>query len=277
MDTKALRVCIAGAAKNIIKDIDNSLKKLEEIKSIFHESSIIIIAEDHSSDGTKEYLKSQTNRIIYLDLDNKINVEDNRTTKLAQIRNSIMEYIHSNYSTYDYIILSDLDNVLSVLKPEHIQKYVFSFPNSDWDAIFPNALGKYYDIWALKSEALGISFDCWDYFNHLLQNEVAHHVAKYLAVKKYQTIIKPENKLIPVESAFGGLGIYKLSATRNCYYNGETNMCECKHLFKYDISSLPCRKDTCEHRSFHKDMIEKNGAKLFIHTNFFVCTQSEHL
>lgn len=66
----------------------------------------------------------------------------------------------------------------------------------------------------------------------------------------YQPILDnlaPEEWL-PVDSAFGGFGIYRMSKTIDCHYSGT------------DENGLM----DCEHVAFHRDMMTKHGAKIFI-------------
>jgi hypothetical protein len=84
--------------------------------------------------------------------------------------------------------------------------------------------------------------------------------------------------LLPVESAFGGLGLYRLSKTRDCRYVGLTEECSCKGVLDFGPNSTnPCAPETCEHVAFHRDMILKHDAKMFIHSQILVKTQQEHL
>jgi hypothetical protein len=87
--------------------------------------------------------------------------------------------------------------------------------------------------------------------------------------------------LVPVESAFGGLGLYRLSKTRECRYVGLTEECSCKGVLDFGSGLLPsnnpCAPETCEHVAFHRDMILKHDAKMFIHSQILVKTQQEHL
>jgi hypothetical protein len=110
-----------------------------------------------------------------------------------------------------------------------------------------------------------------------LQMEVglSRMAAKLACVTQFQKFITATpRRLIPVESAFGGMGLYRLAATRDCRYVGIMGDCTCHDVVAF---STPCTIETCEHVAFHRDMIEKHGAKLFICSTLIVKTQQEHL
>ncbi len=188
------------------------------------------------------------------------------------MRKELLKYVHKTYGKYDYIINADLDAVIHGLDITNIRK-VFEDVAEPWDALFANVPGNYYDIWALRSPQLGIDFDCWDAYGHLVQNGTDPEVARRECIYKYQLELPKEGPLIPVKSAFGGLGIYKLSVTRGCDYDWETYRCSCKHI---KTKRGPCLAYLCEHVPFHIDMIRK-GAKLFICPFLMVSNQEEHL
>jgi hypothetical protein len=169
----------------------------------------------------------------------------------------------------------DLDGILDDFDIYSIRKALKT--PEPWDALFANSAGKYYDIWALRSKELNVMFDCWDFVRHM-QHQIGlkQDFAKEIAVKQYQNKIAPDRKPIPVESAFGGLGLYRLAKTAGCVYSGQTTTCTCTELMK-NIAPNSCFPYTCEHISFHKDMIDKHGAKLFILPSLLVKSQDEHL
>lgn len=62
-----------------------------------------------------------------------------------------------------------------------------------------------------------------------------------------------QRPLLPVDSCFGGLAIYRYEALRGCRYS-----------FRY---SQPPHMLECEHVLFHQCIREQNGAKLFANPN----------
>ena len=269
---------LIGAARSIADKLPKSLATMTQIAALWSKSAIVI-AENGSTDGTKAVLESfrrtDPDRHRILTLDAEANAIPARTMRLALVRNRLLEYIHAHYTTYEYILMVDLDGILDDFDIYSIRKALKT--PEPWDALFANSAGKYYDIWALRSKELNVMFDCWDFVRHMqIQIRLTQDFAKEIAVKQYQNKIAPDRKPIPVESAFGGLGLYRLAKTVGCVYNAQTTNCTCTELMK-NIAPNSCFPYTCEHISFHKDMIDKHGAKLFILPSLLVKSQDEHI
>lgn len=269
---------LIGAARSIADKLPKSLATMTQIAALWSKSAIVI-AENGSTDGTKAILESfrqsDPDRHRILTLDAEANSIPARTMRLALVRNRLLEYIHAHYTTYEYILMVDLDGILDDFDIHSIGKALKT--PEPWDALFANSAGKYYDIWALRSAELNIRFDCWDFARHIqLQTKLPPEFAKEIAVKQYQKKIETDRAPIPVTSAFGGLGLYRLAKTVGCTYNGQTTTCSCAKLIN-NIVPGSCFPYTCEHISFHKNMIDKHGAKLFILPSLLVKSQDEHL
>jgi len=265
---------IIGCAKNIAPHLTKLIKSLDSIRALWA-SAAVIIAENGSTDGTKAILASYGKRpqTHILTLDTEANPIQSRTERLAFIRNHMMDFIHSHttYSTYDYILAVDLDGVLDGFKPSCLEA---AFKSSNWDALFANTTGGYYDIWALRCKAMGFNHDCWDLVRHLMIQGYDREVAKAVCIKPYQTALPSTPAFLEVQSAFGGLGLYRLAKTKGCRYDGLTRACSCQSVSEF---LTPCAPECCEHVAFHRDMIEKHGAKLFICKEIKVKPALEHL
>jgi hypothetical protein len=209
----------------------------------------MLIYENDSEDNTVNILKKFKKKHKYFDYISE-NIQDDltctnvlsRTEILAHGRNTLLNHIQG----FDYMIMVDLDDVISTFKPSQL-KYLFE--NKEWDALFANC-ETYYDVSALRIEKdkwthacpfKVIDYDCW---------KKVHYHKSTRFVSQHQIKIPSSAPLIPVNSAFGGFGIYKVNKI-----NG-----------RYDGSN------ECEHVSFHKGM--KN---LFICPKFMVKTQNEHI
>jgi len=271
------RCVIIGCAKSVAAHLQSTLAQIDAIRSLWA-SAAVVIAENGSTDSTKQLLaayaaKPQTH---ILTLDAEANPISSRTERLALVRNKILNFVHETYPTFDYVLSVDLDGILDGFKPSGLVDLFKSFPTDTWDGVFANVGGKYYDIWALRRPDLGLTYDCWDMIRHLqLEGGVSRADAKQTCVTQFQTVIKPTPaRLIPVDSAFGGLGLYRLAATRGCTYVGRTQECSCQRFAAFNQTM--CAPETCEHVAFHRDMVHK-GAKLFICSSLLVKTQQEHL
>ena len=125
-------------------------------------------------------------------------------------------------------------------------------------AVFANQLIRYYDLWALRHPQL-CPFDFWhEVLDHALQGKTdqAAFDAVYTQVLKR---VPHDMEPIEVESAFGGLGIYKMNYVVN------NKMRYIGRLCRY-INGAPMgfvELQTCEHVTFHQG-ISALGGKMFI-------------
>jgi hypothetical protein len=145
--------------------------------------------------------------------------ESSRTKRIAQCRNEYMNYAnqHDLFKKHNYTILVDLDDILQI---EDDFKYQLAscFVRSDWDVLASNRRSKYYDIWALRSKELGITFDCWKMVDE-------GRMTRYEAVSQFQKIIPTDHPWIKVESAFGGMVLCRSESIQHRVYDG-SNGCE---------------------------------------------------
>jgi glycosyltransferase involved in cell wall biosynthesis len=248
---------VCGCTKNSAAYIETHLSLLYSMSPLFEKFKMMIYEND-STDNTKEILEEFKKTHILFDYVSEniisgtisgIN-ERIRTQVLAHGRNTLLKYI----SGYEYMIMVDLDDVIATFKPSQL-KYLFQ--ETGWDALFANCVGKYYDIWALRIKEKTpecpfqvIDYDCW---------EIAQQYKSKRVVSQHQIQIPITNPLIPVDSAFGGFGMYRVSAIKSSKYIGVKN-----------------GRMVCEHVEFHNEL-KKKGARLFICPKFLVNKQDEHI
>tara|TARA_B100001057_G_scaffold501098_1_gene620499 strand:+ start:19 stop:855 length:837 start_codon:yes stop_codon:yes gene_type:complete len=232
---------IKNEAKNLkkfFKIIDDIIFKFEDYFLIFVESESI----DKSSSILRNYLKNRRGQLITFKLNNKFN----RIKNLELCRNKYLDHIKNENALlkFDYLVVMDVDGVNNKLNYAKI-KNSLDF-QKDWSAIFPNQKYYYYDIFALR-----ISNLIEENFVEKVQFEYAIKKVKSLKKIFYENLTKfffvtrkKKNRFINVNSAFGGLGIYKLDRVIK---------------FKYDSNN---GKD-CEHVKLNESLNSKFG-KLFI-------------
>jgi len=221
------KVIICGVVKNVEKFIRNSIGISINTGELFEDYRIIIY-ENNSTDNTKEILKEFKNgnekiRIISETIDDEeikrnskiwayteITGSDHpcRMEQIANARNKVIDEIKKpEYDEFTYIIMIDLDT--NHLDPNGI---IDSFNNRDlnsWDVIYANGLdnsGYYYDKYALRSKSNIFAFGAELYGDDF-----------YLYTNSLM-IKFDEPNLIPIVSAFGGIGIYKKAVFDNCRY-----------------------------------------------------------
>lgn len=210
-------IVFVGMSKNCLNNSKKNLEFLKNYKSISKHNIKICVIESDSTDGSKEYFSNlkQSNGLDFLkEIDNLENTEKSRISRLAICRNEALKYIKTHYKKDLIYIPMDFDiDLFKLTKPEDFNLLINYFVNqSHIDCMFPFSLPFYYDIFALRSKN-------WVEKNNIYKSKLLKERFKigsvffnYFLVFRKQLSINSFNKsLIPVESAFGGMGMYKIN------------------------------------------------------------------
>ena len=119
-----------------------------------------------------------------------------------------------------------------------------------WHALFGNSVPRYYDLWALRSAALGLDYDC-------LEDKTQVEAHGFCFV--YGIELDPRAPPVPVDSAFNGVAVYSMSALRHAGCS-------------YELSS---KLATCEHVGFHM-CLRRRGLRLGIDPSLVQGCGAEH-
>lgn len=247
---KKKKIVFIGCARSCESTIRESIAVISKIGSLFSEYKIIV-AENNSSDNTRKILEDicQTYPIELFAFDNLDAVMPYRTQRLSFCRNKLLDAAIN--SQYDYICVADLDGVFS--ESLQLSSFLSNWEFEEcWDACFPINEGIYYDLWALRHpelmpEDFSIRMNRADYV--LDQLNIMNVFVNPLQNIKFDLI----KGWLEVDSAFGGMGIYKAHSLTNARYWGLDN-----------------RVETCEHVELHRKMKANNSAKLYINPRFIV-------
>lgn len=143
-----------------------------------------------------------------------------------------------------------------------------SLKREDWDALSFNT-PPYYDIWGLS---------IWPYcfsYNHFEKNDENYYIIQTYVTKLLNNL--PQNELLPCISSFNGFSIYRTIKFLNTYYDGRVR----KDLIpKINIAAhmkatnsplvykkyitVDGRYEDCEHRAFHIQARQNDGARIMI-------------
>jgi len=240
-EMKKYNVIFCGTIRDCEKYIVNILNNIEICGKKFNDFCVVIYEND-SKDNTRELLEiNQKSNYYYLFEDNIL--EKRRTVRLANGRNKILEKCRelnkNNY--YNYLIMLDMDDVNDNGKFVNSIESCFQYNVNDWDVLTGNQSDRYYDIWALRKKD--------DYDRDFRKDPNG------LPTKFYE-----KNGLLEIDSAFGGIAIYKISSIpKECKYIGE--------YFENNEEDFEPYSEKCEHVDFNK-CIKKNGGELFLNTDF---------
>lgn len=218
-----------------------------------------LIIESDSSDQTLEKLKRLMSKydIEYKSLGQLRKKHPKRTERMAICRNEYLKEIRENpiYQDIDYVVVADFDGVNLGLTQEAVAT-CWEMPVK-WDACFANQNAPYYDIWALRHD-LWCSIDCFEQERFLKEHGVDHFLSRYISVLSKMIRISEYDEPIKVQSAFGGLGIYKKEKILNGEYRGID----------------PYGREVCEHVPLHLDFFK--NAHLYINPRLVNGGWNEH-
>ncbi|QWD87133.1 hypothetical protein AOC06_00695 [Polynucleobacter paludilacus] len=264
--THQKRVIFAGIARDCEKFLPNVLEEISSLSEIFIDSAFIFLEND-SQDLTKKILNDwgqSKNNFTLLNMDG-LGQLPIRTLRLEYLRNTYIEFIKKNdvISNFDYLLTLDMDDVntegLNI--DRFIESVQFLDAAADRAAVFANQEGIYYDMWALRHKEL-CPGDIWEEALDFVDKFKLSDVEAYQKTFRKRILSFDKNRdFVEVDSAFGGIGIYKLSYVLNNPnpYLGS----KVKVLMSADKKVLISRMQVCEHVHFHRG-IRAIGGKLFI-------------
>jgi len=263
------RVIFAGVARDCEKFLPEVLRTINQISELFKDSGYVFLEND-SSDATKKILnewgRSKKN-FTFLNMDG-LGQLPIRTLRLEYLRNACIEFIKSEISIngFDYLIILDMDDVNSSgLDVSKISESIeFLEKEKERAGVFANQSGTYYDMWALRHKII-CPHDVWEeIFDYVQAFKVSDEVAYQNTLQKRIFSLGLQDDYLEVDSAFGGLGIYKLAyvlKNPNPYLGSKVKVVKndagIPMIFKFQ---------SCEHVHFHLG-IRGCGGKLFIKPN----------
>jgi hypothetical protein len=248
----------------IVKDAETTLARdIERLNSAFAGFSSVswFLVESNSEDQTKEILfqiKESKPDFNFVSLDQHMLSDASRTVVLAEARNRYLaEVIHNPYyEKIDFVVVSDFNNLNSSLNKAAVDSCFEG--EIAWDVCCANQSGPYYDIWALR-HPLWSPNDCWEVHAFFRKQTLFPEVALIKAVYSRMIRIKQTSEWIEVDSAFGGLAIYKRSRFIKGKYAGLT----------------PDLRPICEHVPFNLSL-RSQGAKIFINPRLINFSRTDH-
>jgi hypothetical protein len=253
------KILLAGPVRNVEHAIENEVKTLASSLHEFKEVYCFVVESDSSDNTVKklEELQQIIKNFTFISVGKLSDKLPRRTDRISLCRNLIIDEVASNpqFADIDYIAMADLDGMNALVTPEKIaQCWEVDEP---WDVITANQLGEYYDIWGL-SHPFWNPMDCWEQ-KHQLENILGDEMALNIAVGCKQSPIDPRADLIEVDSAFGGLGIYKRESFLAGRYAGTDDQ----------AGGI----DVADHIPFHRDLRQK-GYRIFINPALINCDKS---
>ena len=246
---------------SIVRDAERGLKRnIPQIKALcgYFKDFKVFVYENDSNDNTKNSLKSGvkvTQPHVFISLNKTNNAvrtissvsesgdvnpfySRKRIEKMADLRNSYMEFIYAEGWKADYLMVVDLD--VAWIRADNI---LSSFEKDNWDAVTaydyslsPKLKWRNHDSYALTE--LGDE-----------NNPQTEYITKMLS-EKYASM-QQNNDWVRVFSAFGGLAIYRFECVKGLRYKAMDN----------DDKRV---EEKCEHFSIYRQMADKGFDKVYI-------------
>lgn len=260
---------------------------IDNLTSLFSDWKIVMVY-DESNDSTLSTLmelKTRYGKNLQI-VQNRFRRTQSRTQNIANARNTFMDMVYGysaadNYmvdgilnpdaldafgdKVKDYFIWIDCDDVgAHELDVGLVAPFM---ERTDWDCLTFNR-PIYYDLWALSVNPYVVS--CWDWNTKSL--DVVHTMRDFITT---QLASLGNTELLECNSAFNGFGIYRTPKFHRCKYTAETEYIselprEYVNKCIREFGTVPYLRtkteyrENCEHRAFHREAREKNGARICI-------------
>lgn len=236
------KILLVGTVSNQARNIQHNLEHLESVIAKLGSLRILVIESD-SNDATLNILSELSatkSNFRFISLGNLKEIMPDKVTRLRFARNQYVNEIRNseNEENIDVVIVADFDGINNKLNYLALSRALLDI--SDWDCITANQSKGYYDIFALRHEF-------WSPRNYLDSITWANtFLPKYksyeLFVSSRMIKINKNARPIKVDSAFGGLAIYKSWVFEKCNYG------EMSH-----------RSDECEHVELNRQITSHGG------------------
>lgn len=254
----AATLVVVGCVRNGAKTVRRAVETLARATAGFANVRFLIIESD-STDRTLmelERLRQQSERFEFVSLGSLAERIPARTERIAHCRNRYLEELRDNprYSSADYVMVADLDGVNNHLRREAVE----TCWNATvlWDVVTANQRDAYYDIWALRHPDW-CPVDCHVQYTRL-RAMFGHPRALAIAIHSRMARVSPRAAWIEVDSAFGGLAIYRRDALLAGQYSG-----------------VQGGQSVCEHVPLHAQL-RANGFRIFINPALINAHRTDH-
>jgi hypothetical protein len=222
-------VSVVGVARNCEDTLEESLRAIERAVLPLQVRQWMIVESD-STDGTVAkmlHLSQVWPEFDFISLGNLSTTIPGRLERLAFCRETYRKSIIESETPSDWIVVADLDGVTKKLTRGEIYNQIES--NDVFDVMSASCYGPYYDILALRLQGV-IERDYRDDEEEILMKSGNPFRAKYMGLISRQKRLKVSQPPIEVNSAFGGLTIYRADCLKQASYTDELKASECEHV-----------------------------------------------
>jgi len=251
-------VIVVGIVRDIEKSFSRDFERINKALNRFSRVEWHVV-ESGSKDASVDFLDkfaSVHENFTFKHLEHQSALS--RTENMAIARNSYLEFLRadSRLANFEYVIVADFNNLNNMLTATAIES---CFSNDAWDVLTANQQGRYYDAWALR-HPLWSANDCWEQYAFYRKYTKFPESAITYSMRSRMLKIPSNSHWIEVDSAFGGLAIYKSAILNSkANYAGITRV------------GTP----VCEHVPFHSTL-KAEGARMFINPSLINTRVTDH-
>lgn len=230
-DVTVKSVVVLGTVRNVTKTLRQTVSSIVQSCHPIPVAGWIIVESD-SNDSTLAELESLRKEIPgfeYLSLGNLKGEIPERISRIRHCREEArIQFTRRAYSNLTRVIVADFDGVCDSLEHGGISRSMSTLEEAD--VICANSRGPYYDILALRKVGW-VEMDYRDLESQFLDSGFSRSASKYLSLVSKQVKISPSLPAIEVDSAFGGLALYRPALLETAtYLTDRKNESECEHV-----------------------------------------------
>lgn len=252
-------VLVTGLVRNCALGIRADVDRVRRALQPFGRVQWLLVESDSSDDSLTqlEVLAGENPDFRFISLGTLRASRPLRTDRLAHCRNAYLAELRDNalYADVELVLVSDFDGVNTLLCTEGL---LSCWQRDDWDVCTANQAGPYYDIWALR-HPLWSPNDWYAAHQFLRRHGRSDEQALRVALHSRMITVAPKSDWIEVDSAFGGLGVYRRTALEGVHYDG------------LDATGA----EVCEHVVLHQQMRQR-GRRIFINPRLINTYGTEH-
>ena len=252
-----------GLVKNAASVVDRNVRTLHDVlERTCGDAFTIVVYENDSTDDTASRLGQLARSLPRLKVICERGVDARHPERIARIAHC-RERLLAEARAIDaatpctHYVVVDLDSrIAESIRPEQLSAAIRKLDDEGLDGVFPLSSPVYYDIAALRAPPWCAGDCILDRVRDLPRYGAYGAVLMHVVAKQKPVGEFPPGSLIPVESAFGGVGVYRFEAIRD------------KTYLSHDYVTSPF----CEHVVLHSQL-----HKLAIDTDFVISAPAEHI
>lgn len=212
--TRPERIVFAGLARDCADMLPHTLANLERMAAEFADSAFLFLEND-SKDNTRAILEAWCAARPNADVLSPAQpLSPHLTIRLATLRNQLLDEAGARFADFDLLAMVDCDEAnatpVTFLQPLH-RAVDFLLADPNHVAVTANTLGVYYDMWALR-HAARCPNDVWEaVMDAVLTRGISDEQATADVFLSRRFEIAGTAPPMAVESAFNGLGLYRLA------------------------------------------------------------------